>query len=105
MKLPVINYYESSQFTASSHDDGTTVLVAEASDLRYRGWHQIYDDACDVGISIKSSRTGQIVTYYLNEEEMDHSGEDVAGWRFKPIAEDVRRVPACANTSVLIIND
>lgn len=105
MKLPVINYYESSQFTLSCNEDRQWSLVAEASDLGYRGPRQIYDDACDAGISIKSARTGQVITYYLSEEEMDGSGEDVAGWRFKPIAEDVRRVPACKNTSVLIIND
>lgn len=66
---------------------------------------RLYDDACDVGISVKSAKTGRVVTYYLSDEERDASGEDIAGWYFKPIAEDVRRCPECANTEVLIIND
>lgn len=97
--------YDSSLFTVSPHSDGTKVLVAEASDLGYHGPRRIYDDACDVGVAIRSHRTGRLVRFYLDSEDRDHTGEDVAGWRFRPIAEDARRVPGAARTSVLIIND
>lgn len=91
--------YPSGSFTLSDQ-----CLAAEASDLGYHGPHQIYDDACDVGIAIRSERTGELVRYYLSgEDSLD--GEDVAGWHFKPITEDIRRVPGCARTDVLIIND
>lgn len=97
--------YDGAMFSVSSHEDGTKVLVAEASTLGYHGPRRIYDDACDVGIAIRSHRTGRLVRFYLDSEDMDHSGEDVAGWRFRPIAEDVRRAPEASRTSVLIIND
>ncbi len=97
--------FSSAHFTCSPNDDGTVVLVAEASTLGYHGPRRIYDDACDAGIAVRSERTGALVRYYLKEEEMDRSGEDVAGWRFLPISEDVRRTPSAGHTSVLIIND
>lgn len=95
--------YPSNLFTSSRDPNGTITLVAEASTLRYDLPRQIYDDACDVGIAIRSDRTGRIVRFYLTGEDTD--GEDVAGWRFEPIAEDTRRVPGSGRTRVLIIND
>lgn len=96
--------YDGALFTVSSHDDGTKTLVAEASTLGYHGPRRIYDDACDVGIAVRSHRTGRLVRFYLDSEDMDRT-DDVAGWRFQPIPEDARRVPNAARTYVLIIND
>jgi hypothetical protein len=95
--------YDSSKFTCSKDPDGTTTLVAEASDLRYNAPHRIYDDACDVGIAIRSDRTGKLVRFYLSK--IDVANEDVAGWWFDPISEDARRVPGSSSVRVLIIND
>jgi hypothetical protein len=85
-------------------------LVSEASTLGYMQleavgelmFKQIYDDACDVGIAIRGKH--HLIRFYLSSQDKDAEG-DVAGWRFKPIPEDARRHPECANTSVLIIND
>lgn len=93
-----------------SYDNGDCVFVAEASTLGFtaaRGGgeamlRRIYDDACDVGIAIRGRN--DVVWFYLESEDRDREG-DVAGWRFKPIAEHVRRYPAIAGTSVLVIND
>lgn len=90
--------YDNARFTRS----GKT-LVAEASDLGYHGPRLIYDDACDVGIAVRG-KFG-LARFYLSDTDMDHSGEDVAGWRFAPIPEDVRRYPKLEGWSVLIIND
>jgi hypothetical protein len=95
--------YDSSIFTCSKNADGTVTLIAEASDLRYNKPRQIYDDAADVGIAIRSARTGKLIRFYLSD--IDVSDEDVAGWHFAPIPEDMRRIPESRNVRVLIIND
>jgi hypothetical protein len=77
-------------------------LVAEASTLGYKGPRRIYDDAADVGIALLSEM-GNTVRFYLSKRDV--CGEDVAGWRFEPIAEDVRKHPRLKGLSVLIIND
>ena len=41
---------------------------------------------------------------YVNTD-MDASGEDIVGWRFKPTMATVQRNPSMAGTGVLIIND
>lgn len=82
-------------------------FLTEASDLKgYAGAapHRIYDDACDVGIALESP-DGNVVRYYLDDESTCPSNEDVTAWTFKPIAEDVRRFPRVAGTSVVILND
>jgi hypothetical protein len=48
-------------------------LVAETSDFGpcREGWWwlgPLYNDACDLGIAIRSHRTGAIVRFYLHEE-------------------------------------
>lgn len=75
-------------------------LVAEASDLQWAGMMQLYDDACDVGIFIRSHKTGKVEAFYHSDTDMSHDGEDVAGWRFKPCNRKLTTV-----TEVLIIND
>lgn len=102
MILPIKEYCSS--LFSTSRMNGGVGFVAEASTLGYSGPQRIYDDACDVGIAIRSVKTGTVVRYYLaSEDALD--ADDTAGWRFLPIAEDERRVAACRGTTVLIIND
>jgi hypothetical protein len=97
-------------FSKFSYDSGDCVFVAEASDLSFtasRGGgeamlRRIYDDACDVGIAIRGNN--DVVWFYLASEDRNRDGE-IAGWRFKPVPEHVRRNPSIAVTSVLVIND
>lgn len=86
-----------------SRSDGFVTLVAEASDLGFRGSRRIYDDACDVGVAVRSERTGQTVRFY--EKDQDVREGHVCGWWFEPIPEDVRRGRVPANARILIIND
>lgn len=74
-------------------------LVAEASDLQWAGVMQLYDDACDAGIFIRSHKTGKVEAFYESGVDRDREG-DVAGWRFKPCNRKLTTV-----TEVLIIND
>src|SRR5580765_2874475 len=63
----------------------TKELSAEASDLDGFRIQQIWDDACDEGICIRSERTGRVERFYLTKIDF-HMGE-IAGWFFKPVSE------------------
>jgi len=83
----------------------TKTLTAEASDFgpaRDGHWwfHRLFDDAADVGISIRSHVTGRIETFYLEREDKDAEG-DATGWWFKP---SLLRSPAPVK-NVFILND
>jgi hypothetical protein len=50
------------------------VLTAEASDLGFKAGQipgeQLYEDACDFGIKIKSDKTGKVFSFYLDDAYM-----------------------------------
>lgn len=86
------------RFTISPHDDGTKVLVAEASDFQLgRGGpmpRQLY---------VKSHRTGQTVCF--NYCGVDYNGDEIAGWRYHPDVVDATCIPGAHRARLLIIND
>jgi hypothetical protein len=82
------------------------MFASEISTLGAKaGPFRIYDDACDVGLAVKSCRTGRVVRYYLSETNRSDADGDVTDWRFLPIDEDARCDPAIARTSVTLFND
>jgi hypothetical protein len=61
-------------------------FIAEASDLPGRGrFRRIYDDSCDLGLTLRSQRTGREVDFALFREVRDGSGEDIMHWELRPI--------------------
>jgi len=80
------------------------ISVLEHTIHRGNVFHQVYPDACDEGITLVSTQTGQEVDYVVTSVDQNQEGE-IAGWWLKPTAQSIRRVPACRNTHVLIIND
>lgn len=64
-----------------SYDSTDRTLSGFASDLRFEGIRQMYDDACDVGIWIKSHRTGKIEPFVFVRKQLD-SERDVRWWTF-----------------------
>jgi hypothetical protein len=87
--------YDSSLFTISGSPKGHKTLVAEASDLG--------GTPSTSFISVKSVRTGQTVRFAFSR--CDGDGDEIAGWRFEPIAVDRDTIPGAHRASVLIIND
>jgi hypothetical protein len=65
---------------------------------------QIYDDACDIGFTLQSARTGVKSNFFLEHEEWDEEGE-LRFWRLHPTAETLRRCPTLKGTRVIIWND
>jgi hypothetical protein len=77
-------------------------LVAEASDfgpLRDGRWwlQRIYNDACDIGIAIRSHVTETVEKFYLQTEH-ERDG-DLTHWTFLPLN------PNCKVKHVTIFND
>lgn len=89
------------------HFDATGHGSAEASDMGNRHLQRIYDDACDVGFTVRSSKTGDIVTYAMSSPFYQGDGEDteLAGWNFEPTSESIRKHPFCAGTKITVFND
>ena len=85
----------------------TRSLIAECSDfgplreafdpITGRKWiHQLYDDACDLGIAIESHKTGRVERFYLDREEV-HDG-DLVAFHFKPLDKTL-------DVKVVVYND
>jgi hypothetical protein len=102
MKLTLVEH-SSRQFTYSPDDK---VLTAEASDLDNRHLQPLYNDACDVGFSVKSEKTGKVVTFVMVSPIYDKSDDcELVGWQYAPTSESFRNVPECQGMEATIFND
>ena len=99
MKHPVIEF-PSQMF----HFDATGSGSVEASDMGNRHLQRLYDDAMDVGFAVKSSKTGDVVTYAMSHVEKDAEGE-LLYWRYEPTSESVRKYPFCRGSMIMVFND
>lgn len=91
----------SAQFT---HNADTKMLVVEASEVG--PIHQLYDDACDIGIAIRSDRTGAITYWYLCESETQHDADgDIVAQYLYPTVETVRKFPHLEGYKITMFND
>ena len=79
----------------------TRTMVSEVSDLPNKQipFTRVFEDACDVGFWLVSHKTGKEYLVYLNHVDEDANGEDLYGWRFRPVDK------TAPFHEVLIIND
>ena len=101
MKLPLIEF-SSKQFTLSA--DGKT-LISEASDMENRHLQPLYNDACDRGFSVKSERTGNVVTFVLSDVRLFPDDDGICSWEFTPTTESMSQHPECIGMKATIFND
>ena len=90
-----------------SYSPNEKQFLAESSDFcrANKGlFHRLYQDACDEGITLISSRTGAEVDFYVDEYHKNNEGELIS-WLLRPTPESLRKVPFAKGTSVLILND
>jgi hypothetical protein len=82
-------------------------MVTEASTLGIPAGHptatQLYDDACDVGIVLRSHTTNKLAHWYLEEEEAVDG--DLLLWKFKPVYETLREQPQLEGWTLIVLND
>ena len=89
------------------HNARQKKLVGEASEMGLRPghhWDRLYDDACDVGIVLRSHRTGELSRWFLSETIKDADG-DVTEWVLKPCSETLHKLPYLAMYTLHILND
>ena len=84
-------------------DKASGQFIAEMSELP-RGFHltRVYDDACDVGLTLRSRYDYRPMIFVVDRIDRDASGEDIVGWHLSPA------LPGDGTTrqfSILIIND
>ena len=83
----------------------TRSFVAEISDFNGTNLQlaRLYPDACDVGLTLVSHRTGREATYALYQEV--RSEGEVQAWEFTPTRETLRAQPQLKGTKVVLFND
>lgn len=85
--------YNGNSFTWSRRNKLNGIGIVEASELGLRPGNaphsQCYSDACDVGIKVRSHRTGKVIECYLK-------GECDKEWEY---------VSLCGNVTIIILND
>lgn len=86
-------------------DASSRLFASDDSDLPRPS--QVYDDACDVGYTLRSHLTGQEIVFVQSNVVRDREG-DIMFWVYTPAPEDrvARRVGFTATSLVLhIFND
>lgn len=73
-----------------THIPAERMMVTEASTLGFK-LERLYDDACDVGIAIKSTKTGNITTWFLEDTLVDTAENELREWVLAPTTETVRK--------------
>tara|TARA_Y100000310_G_scaffold339711_1_gene433248 strand:+ start:931 stop:1230 length:300 start_codon:yes stop_codon:yes gene_type:complete len=99
MALCQINPISMDRFTWISREN---TLVTEISDLGPNAFSQIWDDACDVGLAIRSPKTGTVVVFSCVEDIRHPTTLDFFGWLLRPIPGSPLRV---RDLKVKIYND
>lgn len=77
----------------------TNELVCDISDLPRPVMGQVYDDACDLGMTLVSARTGKEIVVAVDAEVYDSEG-DLQAWILRPV-----RCGAVVPFQVRIFND
>lgn len=81
----------------------TEMSTLEASATERRVFSQIYEDACDEGLTLVSHATGKEVDYVVSK--IKRKENEIQSWELIPIAKSIRRVRQCAGTRIIIFND
>jgi|SRR5476651_1903937 len=90
---------------------GKQQYSAEISTLSQGGkfsvFHQIYDDACDEGFTVRSSITNYEMDFVVDHEDYAGTGSDreIQGWHLIPTAASARKYPMFKNMKILVVND
>ena len=92
--------YSSDKFTVVKYTDGTKALVVEMSELEF-GFERLYRDSIDMGLAIKSERTGRVVHFVVYRS--DTRNGEVYGWELYPMSGD--HILTHSPYRVLVIND
>jgi hypothetical protein len=88
-----------------NHFPKTKRLVAEISDTGIHFFQQLYDDAADVGFSVRNEKTGNVTRWSLSDEVRDRNENELIGWTFVPTPESLRANPTLKGYMLTLLND
>lgn len=94
-------------FSVNKEDKSFTADISDFHGGLFDLCQRIYPDASDDGFQTESSRSGQLATFYF-EEEFYHGPiheRELAGWKFKPTTETIKKLPHLDGWEVVIFND
>lgn len=84
----------------------TNRFISELSDLNKCPFIQIYDDACDKGLELRSEKTGSISKWYIsNTIYSTNEDHELISYELTPIKESVHKFPQLINCKMIIFND
>lgn len=69
--------------TDAFHRGPDGIFAAEHSDLGSPAFTRVWDDACDVGLTLVSHKTGREVVFAISDEKRDGEG-DIMWWDLRP---------------------
>lgn len=80
-------------------------FTAEISELPNFTFGPLYNDACDIGFVMVSSKTGSLAEFYLRPQVRRDQDNDIVAWEFKPTDRAIRANPGLHGAKVVIYND
>jgi hypothetical protein len=87
---------------------GKGILIADASDIGMKPGAQfdrLYDDACDVGILLRSHKTGVVTRWSLLDTVRDTRENEILGWMLVPTFETLHKHPQLRGYQLNLTND
>jgi hypothetical protein len=99
LSIKNFDYHGNLQYSAdmSTLDQGGTRKV----------FHQVYDDACDEGFTVRSETTNYEMDFVVDHEDYAGTGSDreIQGWHLIPTAASARKYPMFKTMKILVVND
>lgn len=92
-----MSHHSSNSFHFNKNDN---VMSVEASDLARPMMRQIYADACDLGFTVISARTGREEDFRVCDETRDNEN-DLLYWTLEPVDRNLRNT----GLKVVVFND
>lgn len=89
--------------TAFSHNPHTKTISAELSTLDDPVLKRLYDDACDIGLTLHNDKTRNRTRWYWVEDK--GADGELQARVLRPCSESVRKTPAVAGYTMLLFND
>jgi len=74
------------------------VFIAELSEVPVKHFQRVFDDACDLGFTIISAKTGNHVVFAIDRYELD-ADDDLVAIHFKCVT------PKFKNLTAVLLND
>jgi len=93
----------SSLFTYSEKSKSFVTEMSTLQANRVDPLGQFYNDACDAGFLLVSSKTGVAAGFTLHEEVRNNE-QELTHWVFHPVADALRRNPGLEGTTVVVFN-